>query len=96
MRILLDKILQSGIKLCLLTGVAFTFAACYGTKTDRWREQEPEFQADQQSLDQQLHSAAVSVHSSATSMQSSATSMHSSATSMHSVPASIERSNPAD
>ena len=30
-RLLWDKILRAGIKLCMLTGVAFTFAACYGT-----------------------------------------------------------------
>ena len=28
-RLLWDKILRMGIKLCMLTGVAFTFAACY-------------------------------------------------------------------
>ena len=30
-RLLWDKILRMCIKLCMLTGVAFTFAACYGT-----------------------------------------------------------------
>ena len=28
-RVLWDKILRVGIKICMLTGVAFTFAACY-------------------------------------------------------------------
>lgn len=30
MRNVIDRILRMSIKLCLLTGVAFTFAACYG------------------------------------------------------------------
>ena len=31
MRLLFDKILRAGIKLCLLTGVSFLVTACYGT-----------------------------------------------------------------
>ena len=33
-RLLWDKILRMGIKLCMLTGVAFTFAACYAPAHD--------------------------------------------------------------
>ena len=56
MRKLLDHILKMGIKLCLLTGVAFTFAACYGPEP-RWQN-EPDFQKDQQKMEQQLRSVA--------------------------------------
>ena len=31
-RLVWDKILRMGMKLCMLTGVAFTFAACYGVR----------------------------------------------------------------
>ena len=58
MRVLYDKFLKLGIKLCLLTGVAFTFAACYGPPPERWYEQEPDFNKAQQKMEQQLHSAA--------------------------------------
>ena len=51
MRSLLDKILRGGIKLSLLTGVAFTFAACYGPCPP---PNDPDYQADQQKLEQQL------------------------------------------
>ncbi len=54
MRNLLDKILRSGIKLCLLTGVAFTFAACYGPAPSERYWNEPEYQQDQEKLEQQL------------------------------------------
>lgn len=55
MRNILDTILQVGIKLCLLTGVAFTFAACYGPPyRDRW-ENEPDYEKAQEKLEQQLH-----------------------------------------
>lgn len=30
MRVMIDRTLRLGIKLCMLTGVAFTFASCYG------------------------------------------------------------------
>lgn len=33
MRTQIDKILRAGIKLCLLTGVAFIFADCYAPAT---------------------------------------------------------------
>lgn len=59
MRKLIDQFLQMGIKLCLLTGVAFTFAACYGTMPpDRFRDQEPEYQKAHQKMEQQLQTAA--------------------------------------
>ncbi len=55
MRNLLDKILQAGIKLCLLTGVAFTFAACYAPDPNFRDWEEPEqYKQDQQKLEQQL------------------------------------------
>ncbi len=55
MRNLLDKILQAGIKLCLLTGVAFTFAACYAPDPNFRDWEEPEqYQEDQQKLEKQL------------------------------------------
>ena len=57
MRALLDKMLSWGIKVCMLTGVAFTFAACYGPPPeDKWHE--PEFKADQEQMEQQLQTAA--------------------------------------
>ena len=56
MRILWDKILRMGIKLCMLTGVAFTFAACYGPAPhDRWIE--PEYKQDQEQVEQQIQAA---------------------------------------
>ena len=55
MRKLIDRILRAGIKLSLLTGVAFTFAACYGPAP---YPDEPEYQRDQQQLEQQLADAA--------------------------------------
>ncbi len=58
MRTTIDKFLQLGIKLCMLTGVAFTFAACYGPPPERRWQNEPEFQQDQQKMEQQLQSAA--------------------------------------
>ena len=54
MRTLFDKIFKGSIKLCLLTGVAFSFAACYGPPPERYLEDEPEFKQDQQRLEQQL------------------------------------------
>ena len=58
MRTTIDKFLQLGIKLCMLTGVAFTFAACYGPSPGRRWQNEPEFQQDQQKMEQRLQSAA--------------------------------------
>ena len=58
MRTTIDRILQLGIKLCMLTGVAFTFAACYGPPPGRRWQNEPEFQQDQQKMEQRLQSAA--------------------------------------
>ena len=56
MRKLIDRILRTGIKLSLLTGVAFTFAACYGPAP--YHPEEPDYQRDQQQLEQQLSDAA--------------------------------------
>lgn len=58
MRKLIDTTLRFGIKLCMLTGVAFTFAACYGPAPERYWQNEPDFQKDQQKMEQQLQSAA--------------------------------------
>ena len=56
MRILWDKILRMGIKLCMLTGVAFTFAACYAPRpVDKWIE--PEYKQDQEQTEQQIQAA---------------------------------------
>ena len=53
MRTLLDKILRASIKLCLLTGVAFTVTACYAPANPPEIDN-PQQQADQQQLEQQL------------------------------------------
>ena len=58
MRKLIDTFLRLGIKLCLLTGVAFTCAACYGPAPERYWQNEPDFQKDQQKMEQQLRSVA--------------------------------------
>ena len=61
MRDLLDKMLRWGIKLCMLTGVAFIFAACYGPgPQEEWRN-EPDYQTDQQQMEQQLQNVAQNV-----------------------------------
>ena len=62
MRNIIDNILKMSIKLCLLTGVAFTFAACYAPATpdDRWMN-EPDRRDtihDQKQLDEMLHKEA--------------------------------------
>lgn len=54
MRKLIDTFLRFGIKLCMLTGVAFTFAACYGPAPERFWQNEPDFQQDQQKMERQL------------------------------------------
>lgn len=57
MRALLNKILSAGIKLCLLTGVAFTFAACYGpmpAPEEHLYGEDPDYQQAQQKVEQQL------------------------------------------
>ena len=67
MRTLIDRFLQLGIKLCLLTGVAFTFAACYGPPPERHcygpaptreRYNDPEYQNAQLQVEQQLKNVA--------------------------------------
>lgn len=58
MRNFIDHILQKSIKLCLLTGVAFTFAACYGPPPDRTWQDEPAFTEDQQQVDEILQKEA--------------------------------------
>lgn len=58
MRALLDKMLSWGIKVCMLTGVAFTFAACYGPPPEGKWWNDPDYQSDQQQVEQQLQTAA--------------------------------------
>lgn len=48
-RVLWDKILRVGIKICMLTGVAFTFAACYAPA----RIPEREFEATGEITDEE-------------------------------------------
>lgn len=57
MRNVIDRILRMGIKLCLLTGVAFTFAACYGPAPTRY-EDDPAFVEDQEQVDEVLQKEA--------------------------------------
>lgn len=62
MRNMIDYILRMSIKLCLLTGVAFTFAACYAPAPpdENWMN-EPDnrgFIHDQKQLDEMLHKEA--------------------------------------
>lgn len=58
MRKLIDQFLQMGIKLCMLTGVAFTFAACYGPAPERRMQNEPDYNKALQKMEQQLQTAA--------------------------------------
>ena len=51
-RIIIDKLLRAGIKLCMLTGVAFTFAACYAPAPGYWEEPEYEEGADSSDISQ--------------------------------------------
>lgn len=58
MRTLLDRLLKMGIKLCLLTGVAFTFAACYAPAPMPEDYDEPANQEARQKMELQLQTAA--------------------------------------
>ena len=49
-----DKVMRAGVKLAMLTGVAFTVAACYGPPPPEWEKTNPNYQADRQRLEQQL------------------------------------------
>lgn len=53
MRLLFDKILRAGIKLCLLTGVSFLVTACYGTPYMP-DEDQAEYEQDMQQMEQML------------------------------------------
>ena len=64
MRKVIDKILQHGIKLCMLTGVAFTFASCYGPAPERNWQNEPDYREAQRRMEQQLRTAADGVSDS--------------------------------
>ena len=63
MRTLIDKILRFGIKLSMLTGVAFTMAACYGPapSDEYWDRNAPEYQEAQQKLEQQINETATEI-----------------------------------
>ena len=61
MRTLIDKICRLGIKLCMLTGVAFTMAACYGPPPSRYLENEPDFPESQQKIEEQINETASEV-----------------------------------
>ena len=50
----IDTICRTGIKALMLTGVAFTMAACYGPPPERNFQEEPAFQQDQQQVEETL------------------------------------------
>ena len=54
LRFNLDKIIRGGIKLLMLTGVAFTVTACYGVMPPPELLDNEEYQADTQKVEQQL------------------------------------------
>ena len=54
----LDHILRGGIKLCMITGVALTMAACYGPVPPPEVRDNPEYQKDQQQTEQQIQALA--------------------------------------
>ena len=58
MRNLIDTFLRFGIKLCMLTGVAFTSAACYGPAPERRLQDDPAYLQDHQKVEQQLQNEA--------------------------------------
>ena len=62
MRNMIDYILRMSIKLCLLTGVAFTFAACYAPAPpdENWMNELDNrgLIHDQKQLDEMLHNEA--------------------------------------
>ena len=49
-----DKVCRVGIKALMLTGVAFTMAACYGPPPERQWHDEPEFQEEQAQVEEQV------------------------------------------
>lgn len=57
MRKLLDRILRSAIKLCMLTGVTFLVTACYAPAPDS-RTFGEDYAKDKEELDQRLLKAA--------------------------------------
>ena len=54
LRFCFDKVLRTGIKMTMLTGVAFAVTACYGPVNRPENYNDPEFQTDTQQLEQQL------------------------------------------
>lgn len=68
MRLLLDKILQSGIRLCMLTGIAFTVTACYAPPPyDPDMEEWTRYHEDSLKVENQLHDLSLE-HDSITSV----------------------------
>ena len=53
-RFCFDKIMRAGIKLAMLTGVAFTVTACYGTPPPERYYDRPDYQTDTQLVEQQV------------------------------------------
>ncbi|MBO4249698.1 MAG: hypothetical protein J5884_00425 [Paludibacteraceae bacterium] len=47
-----DRLMRAGIKLAMLTGVAFTVTACYGVPPRNWEDEA--YQADTQQVEEQL------------------------------------------
>ena len=54
MRLLLDKILQTGIRLCMLTGIAFTVTACYAPVRDPEMEEWMRYNEDSLKVESQI------------------------------------------
>ncbi len=54
LRFWFDTIMRTGIKMTMLTGVAFAVTACYGPVNRPEDYNDPEFQTDTQQLEQQL------------------------------------------
>lgn len=51
MRKFIDRIFRASIKLAMLTGVAFTMAACYGPPPEQRWQDEPDFEEEQSQVE---------------------------------------------
>ena len=51
-RFCFDKIMRAGVKLAMLTGVAFTVTACYGVPPRNWEDEA--YEADTQHVEEVL------------------------------------------
>ena len=49
-----DRLCRSAIKMLMLTGVTFTMATCYGPPPERQYGEEPEWQEDQEQVENTL------------------------------------------